>query len=174
MKPLPLILNWPADTTACIYEKVTLDAGNPGSTYYWSNGATTQTIDVTTTGIGNDVQFYRVKVLNEQGCVDSADSKVSFSFSACTGIEELLTESSLTVYPNPGSGHLHLEARSPGQFMELTITTIVGETVMTDRIEFSEGKPLTRDYDLSRFPKGLYLVTLRSNEFARTVKYINR
>ncbi len=174
VKPLPLILNWPADTTACIYEKVTLDAGNPGSTYYWSNGATTQTIDVTTTGIGNDVQFYRVKVLNEQGCVDSADSKVSFSFSACTGIEELLTESSLTVYPNPGSGHLHLEARSPGQFMELTITTIVGETVMTDRIEFSEGKPLTRDYDLSRFPKGLYLVTLRSNEFARTVKYINR
>ncbi|MEI7726844.1 MAG: T9SS type A sorting domain-containing protein [Bacteroidota bacterium] len=174
VKPLPLILNWPADTTACIYEKVVLDAGNPGSFYYWSNGATTQSIEVVTTGIGSDLQFYRVKVLNEYGCVDSADSRVSFSFSACTGIDEVSTVGSLSVYPNPGNGNLHLEVKSPGQFMEVSVTTIVGELVMTDRLEFSEGKLLTRDYDLTLFPKGLYLVTLKSDDFSRTVKYINR
>ena len=174
VKPVPLILNWPADTTACIYEKVTLDAGNPGSTFYWSNGATTQTIDVVTSGIGYDVQHYRVKVLNEYGCVDSADSKVSFSFSACTGIEEVLPGGSLSVYPNPGNGHLHFDVRIPGPALEISITTIVGETVLTDRIDFTGGDPLSRDYDLTNFPKGLYLVTIKSNEFARTVKYINR
>ena len=173
VKPIPVILNWPADTTACIYEKVTLDAGNPGSSFYWSNGATTQTIDVVTTGIGFDVQFYRVKVLNEYGCVDSADSRVSFSFSACTGIEEVFQEGTLAVYPNPGNGKLHLEVSFPGQFMELSIATIVGETILTDRIDFAGQELLSRDYDLTSFPKGLYLVTMKSNMFARTVKYIN-
>ena len=173
VKPLPLILNWPTDTTACVYEKVTLDAGNPGSSYYWSNGAITQSIEVVTTGIGSDVQFYSVKVLNEYGCTDSADSKVSFSFSACTGIEEVLPEGILAVYPNPGSGKLHLEVRCSWQFLELGITTIVGKPVLTDHINFSEGEILSRDYDLSPFPKGLYLVTIKSNEIFRTVKFIN-
>ncbi len=174
VKPLPRILNWPADTTACIYETVTLDAGNPGSDYYWSNGAITQTIDVMTTGIGSDVQFYRVKVLNEYGCVDSADSRVSFSFSACTGIEEASSAGTLTVYPNPGDGQLHLEVKLSDQIMEIIITTIVGEPVMTDHIGFQGGKLIARDYNLSMFPKGLYLVTLKSSTFSRTVKFINR
>ncbi len=38
------------DTSLCSGLNVTLDAGNPGSVYAWSTGATTQTINVTTTG----------------------------------------------------------------------------------------------------------------------------
>ncbi len=174
VKPLPLILNWPADTTACIYQKLILDAGNPGSAYYWSNGATTQTIEVETTGLGYDVQTYRVKVLNEYGCVDSADSRVSFSFSACTAIEEVLPEGSLRIYPNPGNSKLHLEVRYPGQLLEVVISTIVGEPVLTDRIDLSAGVMVDREYDLSPFAKGLYLVTLKSNVISRTLKFINR
>ncbi len=40
-----------SDTTVCDGTVVTLDAGNPGSTYNWSTGAVTQTINVTTDGI---------------------------------------------------------------------------------------------------------------------------
>ncbi|MGL4597793.1 MAG: PKD domain-containing protein, partial [Bacteroidia bacterium] len=40
-----------SDTTLCMGQQLTLDAGNPGSNYAWSTGATTQTIQVTTTGI---------------------------------------------------------------------------------------------------------------------------
>ncbi|HEU4718486.1 MAG TPA: gliding motility-associated C-terminal domain-containing protein [Bacteroidia bacterium] len=38
------------DTTLCEGNPVTLDAGNPGSTYAWSTGAATQTISVNSSG----------------------------------------------------------------------------------------------------------------------------
>jgi hypothetical protein len=174
VKPVPVFPGWVSDTMACVYEKIRLDAGNPGSSYYWSNGATTQLVEVSTTGIGNDMQFYRVKVLNEQSCIDSADALVTFSFSACTGIEETLQEGILKVFPNPGNGKLHLEIKCQGHYLELTITTVVGEPVLTDRIGFPGGELLYRDYDLSQLPKGLYLITLKNDEFSRGVKFINR
>gem|GEM_PF-1777939 len=43
-------LNIGADATICDGEVVTLDATTPGATYLWSTGATTPTIDVTSTG----------------------------------------------------------------------------------------------------------------------------
>lgn len=40
-----------SDTSICQGQNLTLDAGHPGSNYVWSTGATTQTINVNTTGI---------------------------------------------------------------------------------------------------------------------------
>jgi hypothetical protein len=151
-----------------------LDAGNPGSDYYWSNGATTQSIEVGTTGIGYDMQSYRVRVLNEYGCVDSADSRVFFSFSACEGIEDLLPEGSFTVYPNPGNGKIHLEIKYHGQDLDVEITTMMGEVVLNDKISFYGGGFPGRDYDLSQLPKGLYIINLKNDRFFRMVKFINR
>ncbi len=47
----------------CGGQTATLDAGNPGSTYAWSSGATTQTITVSAAGT------YIVSVTNQGGCV---------------------------------------------------------------------------------------------------------
>ncbi len=44
------VVNLGNDTTLCAGQPITLDAGNAGSIYQWSNGATTQTISPTTTG----------------------------------------------------------------------------------------------------------------------------
>lgn len=51
----------------CTGENVTLDAGNPGATYLWSTGATTQTITTSTAGT------YFVTVTNAFGC-DKTDN----------------------------------------------------------------------------------------------------
>ncbi len=50
------------DRNLCNGDTITLDAGNPGSSYLWSNGATTQTINVSQAGA------YSVKVTNNIGC----------------------------------------------------------------------------------------------------------
>lgn len=50
------------DTTFCPGTGVLLNAGNAGSSYLWSNSATTQTITATTAG------NYNVRVTNPDGC----------------------------------------------------------------------------------------------------------
>jgi len=61
------------DTTVCEGGTLTLDAGTDGTTYYWSTGAVTPTIDVITGG------EYTVLVANDNDCIalDTIDVTVS-------------------------------------------------------------------------------------------------
>lgn len=72
--PVNLGLN---QQTACQGEIISLDAGNPGDTYLWSTGATSQTINVTQDG------YYSVEVTNTAGCV-SGDTVNTVFYSAPT------------------------------------------------------------------------------------------
>lgn len=51
-----------ADRSLCANDTITLDAGNNGTSYLWSTGATTQTINVSNPGV------YFVIVTNDLGC----------------------------------------------------------------------------------------------------------
>jgi PKD repeat protein len=65
ISPIPLV-NLGKDTTVCAGNTVLLNAGNPGLTYLWSTGTTSQTISAATTG------FYWVQVTN--GSCSSRDT----------------------------------------------------------------------------------------------------
>lgn len=69
--PLPVLTF--GDTTLCIEQTVTLDGGNPGSSYLWSTGATTQSITIAETS-----GWYGVEVLTPDGCLDSLRAYVTF------------------------------------------------------------------------------------------------
>lgn len=56
------VVNLGNDLNICTSDTVTLDAGNAGSTYLWSTGATTRTIRVSNAGT------YSVVVTNTNGC----------------------------------------------------------------------------------------------------------
>jgi len=64
------IVDLPAITTICEDETVVLDAGNPGSTYDWNSGQSSQTIEV------NNEYTFEVTVTNQFGCVGSGTSAV--------------------------------------------------------------------------------------------------
>ncbi|WP_321515549.1 gliding motility-associated C-terminal domain-containing protein [Marinifilum fragile] len=94
------IVDLGTDQEACAGGTITLDAGNAGSTYLWSNGATTQTITVSTSG------NYSVVVTDANGCSATDDVNV-------------------TVHPNPvvdlgldqetcAGGTVSLDAGNPG------------------------------------------------------------
>lgn len=59
------------DVTSCITSPVTLHAGNAGSTYLWSNGATTASIQPSTSGT------YGVTVTTAQNCSATFDAVVT-------------------------------------------------------------------------------------------------
>lgn len=64
--PLPVV-NLGNDTVICHGKVLTLNAGNPGSSYLWSTNSTNQTIDVNATG------NYSVVVTDVYQCVGSDD-----------------------------------------------------------------------------------------------------
>jgi hypothetical protein len=174
VNPTPVIRLGPPDTTVCIYSTVTLNAGNAGANYYWSNGSVVQTIDVVSTGIGFDVQTYSVRVINEFACVDSAAINVIFTFAACTGMDEQLPEGRITISPNPGAGKLNLSFSELSTPVEISITTLQGEIIVSEQTGNPVSGHFSKSYDLTSFSKGLYLVTLKSRDFSRTLKFINR
>ncbi len=58
----PPTVNLGGNQILCNGQSTTLDAGNPGSSYFWSTGDVTQTINVTTPAV------YFVSVTNTAGC----------------------------------------------------------------------------------------------------------
>jgi len=59
------------DTTVCEGTKLILDAKNPGSTYSWNTGKSTQTIEVIKAG------YYQV-IVNDEHCSDTSDINVEY------------------------------------------------------------------------------------------------
>jgi len=64
VNPLPTV-SLGNDFSICSYATGTVDAGNPGATYAWNSGQTTQVITVATTG------NYVVTVTDGNGCVNT-------------------------------------------------------------------------------------------------------
>ncbi|MBI3511658.1 MAG: T9SS type A sorting domain-containing protein [Bacteroidetes bacterium] len=71
MNPAPTV-NLGADTTQC-GGTVTLNAGNPGALYFWSNSTSSQTTSVSSTGT------YSVDVITAAGCSNSDTINVTIN-----------------------------------------------------------------------------------------------
>ncbi len=120
------VVNLGADTTICNDVSIELNAGNDGANYAWSTADSTQTIVVSDSG------SYSVVVTDVNGCAGS--DEIIISLDDCTGINELGTELSLLVYPNPSRGEFQIESNG-FNLNESTVTIIdlVGNLVTTIR-----------------------------------------
>lgn len=157
--PLPLV-DLGQDSTVCEGQTVTLDAGNPGATYNWSNGASTQTVTVGTSDL------YAVTVTNTFGCTASND--VAVSVVICPGTDEPALRN-VSVFPNPTSGALTVQfAELPSKTTHLTVVNTVGQTVLAKQ----QVTDLHTALDLSGLPKGLYLLRLQSGTSVSSVRVV--
>jgi len=113
-------INLGNDTTFCQGNHLTLNANNPGSTYLWSTGQNSQTINTTLSGI------YSVKVTNASGCYafDTINIVVSQNPSINLGNDTTICQGNhLTLNANnPGSTYLW----STGQNSQTINTTLSG------------------------------------------------
>lgn len=173
VNPRPVINLGSGDTILCVYDTLILDAGNPNSVYYWSNGATTRTISVSTSGIGFDIQNYSVKVINSYGCVDSASITVTFTFSACTSIHEKVNPSSLSLWPNPGTGVFTLKMEPVSGPFRLSVVNLLGVVMHREEVSAKPGKFLG-DFDFSDLKSGVYFIRITGEQEDRTLKMVIR
>jgi len=127
--PSPQV-NLGQDTAICAHLTYTLDATNPDAiSYLWSpGGQTTPVITVDSSGVGIGTQAYSVVVTGTNGC-EGAD-EIAITFKDCTGINELVKNLEMTIYPNPNDGSftLLLASGSPESITIRMINTS-GKTV---------------------------------------------
>ena len=160
-----------ADTVLCGGGNVLFDAENPGASYLWSNGETTQTILVDTTGFGYGTQAIAVEVTSEAGCVSTAE--VSVEFKNCSSIDEQKAIS-MKVYPNPGAGIFNVEMKSlVNQKVTLQLINLNGKSVLEQKdVEVSNSG--VHQLNLSNFAAGVYQLVVTGNNISTSEKLIIR
>jgi len=151
-------VNLGADTAVCGSTNITLDAGNSGSTYLWSNGETTQTIVVDTLGHGYGVQDIMVEVTNENGCI--TDGLIAIDFINCTGINEL-NSVVVNIYPNPSNGIYNLIFNSNKNVdVQLLVVSNTGSVVYHNNNLSLKGETNLR-IDISNNASGTYQLIIK-------------
>jgi len=160
-----------SDTTLCGGATITLDAGNVGSTYLWSNLETTQTIVVDTLGFGYGQQDISLTVTNESGCNNNGEINVEFV--DCTGISEL-TDVDIKVYPNPSNGiftiSLSSDANKP---VSINIINANGKVVQKFNDIFISGT-YSQKVDLSEYSDGIYTISILKDGLSKSTRVVLR
>jgi len=103
-----------------------VNGGTPPYTYSWSNGTTTQT------ATGLQPSNYTVTITDSLGCSHTATVTVSF----VGGINEIDFSNSISIYPNPTSGVLQIQANSYQLIAnsQIEIYNVMGEKIYEQAI----------------------------------------
>ncbi|MBT6685239.1 MAG: T9SS type A sorting domain-containing protein, partial [Bacteroidetes bacterium] len=135
------------------------DAGSGYSSYLWSNGETTQSIEISEEGL------YSVIVTNEFGCsaYDEAYLKVGPN-----SIGENSIENSISIYPNPVKEKLFINSEI-AEIEKIDIYNSIGKLIYTEK-----NKAKNIELDVSKYPVGVYFVrinTQNKDTFVRAVAF---
>ena len=147
------------DTTIESGSSVTLDAGTGFDSYHWSTGETTQTISI------NQIGNYSVEV-SLDGCTGTDDMVVN----VILGIQQNSTlNGAINLFPNPVNDKLTIQLDSKKSITaEVSLLDITGKLIIRESFRLNGGAN-THSLDLSELAKGIYLVTLSTNDFTKTL-----
>ena len=163
--PIPVV-DIGADSTLCsnFGETVTLDAGNAGATYLWSDNSTSQTLTVNSSGMTPGVYNYSVTVSN--GACEVSD-EVQITVDVCGGISSVNADMmKISMYPNPTKGMITISVDGADNFV-LSIYDATGKEIINNSV-FANETEFVKTLDLTTWPKGMYLVKVSSNNTIKT------
>lgn len=131
---------------------ITLDAGAGFSSYLWVTGATTQTIDVFTSGT------YSVTVTDDSGCEGEDEGKATVW---PNGVKDLtLDDNGVAVFPNPTSDFVNIVAVDQRGSIEAELKDMNGKIVVSEALN----ENLDEQFKL-QLPQGLsagqYIITVK-------------
>jgi hypothetical protein len=150
-----------ADISVCANESVVLDAGNPGATYLWSTGETSQTITVDTTGYGLGTAEFSVEVTSAEMCVSS--DEILIYFDDCTGVMEINESWSVDLSPNPSNGIFNIEIKALSEKpVDMIIMNTVGAIVYREESVYIN-QNMIKSLNLQSYPEGIYLFNVKGD-----------
>lgn len=140
---------------------VSASGGNGGPfTYFWSNGATTDSISGLAPGV------YTVEVKDAQGCIKMDSVEV---LAVRTSIPDFPDNWKWWISPNPNDGHFVVEWDFPGQQeTHLNILDLRGRILMERTLEGSTGR-----HEFSAdLPPGMYLLQLSAGDRGEVIRVL--
>ena len=135
----------------------TLDAG-PAASYVWSNGETTQTIQVSVT------DNYCVTVTDVNGCTGSDCIQVDL----ITSISENDNSDFFSIYPNPARDKILMSFDHSVQGGTVEIIEMQGKLISTVEIRNSQELSV----DIGNYARGVYFIRVKSADRIVTKKLI--
>ncbi|MBL7931156.1 MAG: T9SS type A sorting domain-containing protein [Bacteroidia bacterium] len=157
--PLPVLVIT-GDTSICIGESSVLYASGADS-YNWIGIANSSTASVSPT---INTTYTVIGINNPGSCTSSAVITVEVIDCTDTGLEELLSQNGIRVFPNPSSGTLFIEA---SEINELILSDLSGKIIFTKKLE-----PGSHSLDLSSLADGYYLLNVRNDKASNTYKLL--
>ena len=131
------------------------------------SGTPTITVVWNSPGAGS-VTAYRI--LSSTGCVGTASLSVNVGQNS---LEEDMVVSQLNAYPNPAQNIMMIEIPviDDSKPVEIEVLSSIGARVM-QQSETANGKSLMMTLDVSQYPSGMYLLSVRNNGVRQTMRFI--
>ncbi len=148
---LPVVVLGPDTINIITGQSTLLNAGSGYTSYSWSTGATSQSINVSAAGV------YFVSVIDINNCQGSDTIVINL----ITGIDGPESALNWSVFPNPGNGKVEIRIDGAEARLDLKVLNIIGEEIYSG--EVSGGSSYRKQLDLSSSAKGVYIVQLISS-----------
>ena len=91
---------------------------------------------------------------NSNGCVGTASAQIIVS--ECTGINSIISQNEIQIYPNPNAGVFTINLKSCDNCF-IKITNVLGQIIKTQKAE------MINDFNIKTFEKGIYFITILNN-----------
>ncbi len=154
--------------------------GAPGACNFWrdASGGTypytvSNLISITGNTAGSTASAYYYYFYNWQVQADpctSLRSPVTATYDNCTGISDY-SDGLIKVFPNPNSGEFTITIDNTENLNELSINNVIGQAIYSENLLNNEYE---KTFDLSNFPKGIYIIKLSGENINLYKKIIIR
>lgn len=138
-------------------EVLTLDAGSEAISYFWSTGATSQTIEVDTAGI------YAVTITTDSGCEYTDEISIG---DIIISVNEFNIDAP-KIYPNPASDQLFIEFTEELP-KHITLENTLGQRLKTYTVD-SGAAYSTMELKVSNLSQGMYILRFHYEEQNKTL-----
>ncbi len=148
------------NSTYAITDQPAQLTGNPFGGTFSGTGVQNDKFDPALAGAGNHIVTYTYTDAN--GCSGSYQQAAYVSDN--TSVIDPLSNTWVSIYPNPSSGNFTLEISDKDlQSLELKLMSLTGQIILSENFEALSGT-LTEQINADEISSGVYLLYLNSNE----------